>query len=378
MTTALLLEYPETRAGTPTPISGVNPTDKTRCGDEHRSVAAALVLDDPRPAGTQVDPAVAAHSPAIAEAAKRRRWTWVVPAAAGLAAVTTAAFLAIELRNADLAATLARTDMTWVAIAIGIFGLSIFSAAYNLMGFSALRLRLAPTLLAQLAVGGLRVITPSALSTPAIATRYLVQSGASTPDALATVGAAQTAQLIATMLVVAGLAAVSGSDQLSMPNATGLLIAAAALIAVAVVATLVARRSQRVLRGLQAARASLAGLAAHARRRPGRVAVGIAASAMLTLTHVLAFAACVVAVGGHGSLVTLCAIYLAASAAGSLIPTPSGAGAVEAALIGGLVATGVALPIATAAALLSRIVSVWGPALPGWVALVTLRRRALL
>jgi hypothetical protein len=29
---------------------------------------------------------------------------------------------------------------------------------------------------------------------------------------------------------------------------------------------------------------------------------------------------------------------------------------------------------ATAAALLSRIVSVWGPALPGWVALVTLRR----
>ena len=261
---------------------------------------------------------------------------------------------------------------------MGVFGLSILSAAYNLMGFSALRLRLAPTLLAQLAVGGLRVITPSALSTPAIATRYLVQSGASTPDALATVGAAQTAQLLATMLVVAGLAALSGSDQLSMPSATGLLIGAAVLIAVAVVASLAARRSQRVLHGLRAARASLHGLAAHARRRPGRVAVGVGASALLTLTHVLAFAACVLAVGGRGSLVTLCAVYLAASAAGSLIPTPSGAGAVEAALIGGLVATGLALPIATAAALLSRIVSVWGPALPGWVALVTLRRRALL
>jgi len=106
--------------------------------------------------------------------------------------------------------------------------------------------------------------------------------------------------------------------------------------------------------------------------------MGVGASALLTLTHVLAFAACVLAVGGRGSLVTLCAVYLAASAAGSLIPTPSGAGAVEAALIGGLVATGLALPTATAAALLSRIVSVWGPALPGWVALVTLRRRALL
>ena len=378
MTTALLLDHPEIHAATPTPRSGVNPTDKAQYRDEHRTVAATLLLDDRRRPPTQVDATAAGHSPAAVEGTTRRRWTWLLPVAAGLAAVTTAAVLAIELRDADFAAALARTDLTWVAVAIGVFGLSILSAAYNLMGFSALRLRLAPTLLAQLAVGGLRVITPSALSTPAIATRYLVQSGASTPDALATVGAAQTAQLLATMLVVAGLAALSGSDQLSMPNATGLFIAAAVLIAVAVLASLAARRSQRVLHGLRAARASLHGLAAHARRRPGRVAVGVAASALLTLTHVLAFAACVLAVGGRGSLVTLCAVYLAASAAGSLIPTPSGAGAVEAALIGGLVATGLALPIATAAALLSRIVSVWGPALPGWVALVTLRRRALL
>ena len=378
MTTALLLDYPEIRAVTPTPVSGVNPTDKAPCRDEHRTVAATLVLDDRRPARAQVQAGASAHSPATVEAATRRRWAWLVPVAVAVAAATTAAVFAIELRDADFATTLAQTDLTWVAVAIGIFGLSILSAAYNLMGFSALRLRLAPTLLAQLAVGGLRVITPSALSTPAIATRYLVQSGASTPDALATVGAAQTAQLVATMLVVAGLAALSGSDQLSMPNATGLLITAAAVVALVIAASLVARRSQRVLRGLRAARTSLTGLAAHARRRPGRVAVGIAASALLTLTHVLAFAACVLAVGGRGSLVALCAVYLAASAAGSWIPTPSGAGAVEAALIGGLVATGMALPIATAAALLSRIVSVWGPALPGWVALVTLRRRALL
>jgi uncharacterized membrane protein YbhN (UPF0104 family) len=295
-----------------------------------------------------------------------------------VAAVATAVVLALELRNADLGATLARTDLTWVAAAVGIFGLSIVAAAYNLIGFSALRLRLAPTLLAQLAVGGLRVITPSAVSTPAIATRYLVRSGASTPDALTTVGAAQTAQLLATMAVVTGLAGLAGSDQIPLPGTTGLLIGAGVLIVLAVGASLVARRSHRVRQGLQAARESLIALAAHARRRPGSVAVGIAASALLTLAHVLAFAACVLAVGGRGSLVALCAIYLGASAAGSLIPTPSGAGAVEAALIAGLVATGVALPIATAAALLSRLVSVWGPALPGWVALIALRRRALL
>jgi uncharacterized protein (TIRG00374 family) len=106
--------------------------------------------------------------------------------------------------------------------------------------------------------------------------------------------------------------------------------------------------------------------------------VGVLASAALTLTHVLAFAACVAAAGGSVSLLTLAAVYLGAATAGSIIPMPGGIGPVEAALIGGLGAAGLALPIATAAALLSRLVSVWLPALPGVVALAMLRRRGLL
>jgi len=119
-------------------------------------------------------------------------------------------------------------------------------------------------------------------------------------------------------------------------------------------------------------------LAAHARRHPGQVTVGVLASATLTLTHVLAFAACVTAAGGSVPLVTAAAIYLGGATAGSLIPTPGGIGPVEAALVAGLTATGLALPVATAAALLSRLVSVWIPAVPGLAALALLRRRALL
>jgi uncharacterized protein (TIRG00374 family) len=332
-------------------------------------MASTLVLDD-RPTSR-----TAVSTPSTSRPRRRIR---LLPVAGGVAAVGTAAVLAVELRHADLGATLTRTDPVWVALAVGIFGLSVLSAAYNLIGFSALRLRLGSTVLAQLAVGGLRVITPSALSTPAIATRYLVRSGASTPDALTTVAAAQTAQLLATFVVVAGLAGISGGQDLATPSPVGLLIGAGVVVALVLTASLVARRSARVRRGVTGARTSMRGLVEHARQRPGRVAAGIAASALLTLTHVLAFAACVVAVGGHGSLLALAAVYLGAAAAGSLIPTPSGVGAVEAALIGGLVATGVGVPAATAAALLSRLVSVWGPALPGWFALVTLRRRGLL
>ena len=44
----------------------------------------------------------------------------------------------------------------------------------------------------------------------------------------------------------------------------------------------------------------------------------------------------------------------------------------------GLATAGLALPVATAAALLSRLVAVWLPAVPGVVALALLRRRGLL
>ncbi len=77
-------------------------------------------------------------------------------------------------------------------------------------------------------------------------------------------------------------------------------------------------------------------------------------------------------------MLTLTAVYLGAASAGTLIPTPAGIGAVEAAMIAGLCASGLTTATATAAALLTRLITVWAPAVPGWVALRSLRRRGLL
>jgi uncharacterized membrane protein YbhN (UPF0104 family) len=296
---------------------------------------------------------------------------------AGGGAAAAVLVLAVQLRHADLAATLAAVRPEQLALAGLWFALSLVAAAYNLTGFSALRLRLRETLLAQLAVGGLRLVAPSALSTPAVMMRYLVRSGATVPDAATTVGASQSAQLLATAAVVGALGVHSGHGWSALPGGRGLAVAA-------VVGTLVlagsaaARRSDRVRGWGRAVWRSQVALAGHARRHPGRVAAGVLASAGLTLTHVLAFAACVAAAGGQVPLLTLTAVYLGAAAAGSLVPTPGGIGAVEAALVAGLTAAGLALPAATAAALLSRLVAVWLPALPGVVALALLRRRGLL
>jgi hypothetical protein len=129
---------------------------------------------------------------------------------AAVVLLSTAAVLFVELRHTDLRATFAHIQFFYVGLAVVSIAASVVAAAYNLLGFTPLRLRLAPTLSAQLAVSAIRVVTPSAVSTPAIATRYLTRAGASTPDALASVGVAQTVQLVVTTALVGGFGVVSG------------------------------------------------------------------------------------------------------------------------------------------------------------------------
>ena len=291
-----------------------------------------------------------------------------------LAALT---MLALQLRDATLGAAFAAVDPTALATALGWYGLSLVAAAYTVTGFSPLPLRLSTTLLAQLAVGGLRLLVPSAAGMPAVIVRYLTRSGASVGDAAATVAAGQAAQLVATAVVVAALGAGSGTA-IARPDGTTTLVALGVLAGLALVGWVAARCSGRVRAGIAATWRGQVALARHARRHPARVAAGVVASGALTLLHVLAFAACVSAAGGSLPLVTLAAVYLGAATAGSLVPTPGGIGPVEAALVAGLTAAGMPLPAATAAALLSRLVSVWLPAVPGLAAAAVLRRRALL
>jgi uncharacterized protein (TIRG00374 family) len=174
-------------------------------------------------------------------------------------------------------------------------------------------------------------------------------------------------------IVVVGAIAVIASTSLPAPS-TATLLVIAATVAVLAIAALALRRVDRVRRAIAGAAGSLRAIGGHLRTHPRRVLTGLAASGALTLAHITAFVCCVHAVGGAGSILALTAVYLGASSAGSLVPTPGGVGAVESALVAGLVATGMTAQIATAAALLSRAVTVWAPAVPGLIALRGLRR----
>ena len=68
-------------------------------------------------------------------------------------------------------------------------------------------------------------------------------------------------------------------------------------------------------------------------------------------------------------------VYLTGAALGSVVPTPGGLGAVEAALAAGLTATGMAAATAVSAVLLFRLLTFWLPVPVGWAAFNYLQRR---
>ncbi|MGH8862763.1 MAG: hypothetical protein ACRDVG_16280 [Jatrophihabitantaceae bacterium] len=75
--------------------------------------------------------------------------------------------LAYQLRGVDLAARFAHVQLGWVAAAVAALLVALCAAAHNTSAFAALHLRALDSLRAQLAIGGLRIVAPSAVSTPA-------------------------------------------------------------------------------------------------------------------------------------------------------------------------------------------------------------------
>jgi len=95
---------------------------------------------------------------------------------------------------------------------------------------------------------------------------------------------------------------------------------------------------------------------------------------VLTLSYIVCLYLCTRAFGGDLSLATVGAVYLLGAAVAAAAPTPGGLGALEAAVIAGLVAAGMPHTIAVPAVFLYRLATFWLPTLPGWAAFTWLRR----
>jgi uncharacterized membrane protein YbhN (UPF0104 family) len=110
-------------------------------------------------------------------------------------------------------------------------------------------------------------------------------------------------------------------------------------------------------------------------QHPRKLAEGIGGALLLSGAYILCLSTCVAAFGSSVPFAKIGVVYLTGSALGSIIPTPGGLGAVEAALTAGLTAAGVPGAVAVSAVLLFRLLTFWLPVPLGWAALNYLERQ---
>ena len=267
-------------------------------------------------------------------------------------------------------------NWSWVPLVVLFSALTYVGAALGVGGAVPARLRAVPTLLAQVAASFASNLAPAGVGGMALNVRYLRKSGVDAPVAASSVGlnaVAGFAVHLGLMLVFFVWAGRSGFS-ISLPS-WPVVAVAVAVVVLSVAAAFAIRFTRKLLttKLVPALGRALGGLAAVI-RSPAKVALLFGGSATITLSYVLAMYFSTVAFGGDLNVAQVGAAYLAGSAIAAVAPTPGGLGALEAAVIAGLVGAGMPGTEAVPAVFLFRLATYWLPILPGWFSFNYLRR----
>jgi uncharacterized protein (TIRG00374 family) len=295
-----------------------------------------------------------------------------------LATAAAAYFLIHQITQVkDLPAVLARADWSWAILALVASALTYVGAGLNLIGGFVQRLSLGLTTAVQLGGSFINRITPVKVGGMAVNVRYLQKQGLDSATAIGGVGIAVLVGGIMQIALTAVFVIWAGSKArvVKLPSSSTILLVLV-VVAAAVGLALVVRPARRLLRTVVIPEVDKA---AHelreALRDPARLSLSFLGSLLLNLGYIAALFASVRAFDYPVTLAVAGAVYLVGGTVASAAPTPGGVGAVEAALIAGLTATGVPTEQAVPAVLVYRIATFWLPVLPGWLAFTLLTRR---
>jgi undecaprenyl-diphosphatase len=240
-----------------------------------------------------------------------------------------------------------------------------------------IRLSLMPAFAAQFAASFANRLAPSFAGGVALNVRYLQKAGLSTAAAASAVGLSAVAGVVVHVLLLLLFLVWAGRSSLAsitLPEPQYVLLGGGVLVLLGVAAY--AFRSVRAVvteRVAPVLRRSLDGVT-EVLRRPSKVLLLVGGASTITVCYLLGLSFAIEAFGGGLDLATLGVVYLAGSALAAAVPTPGGLGAVEAALIAGLVAAGLPNPVAVPAVFLFRLATFWLPILPGWLSFTYLQR----
>jgi uncharacterized membrane protein YbhN (UPF0104 family) len=327
------------------------------------------VLEDLR-SGVAAQTPVAAGAPVRLERVRPR--TLLTIAAAAIALY----LLLGQLASVDLRQVVTAADWRWGLAALALSALTYVAAALSISGWVVEPLRFGRTLLAQLAASFVTLVAPSTVGTVALNARYLQRAGIPPALAVASVGVSQLVGLVLHVGLLALFVLLTGTSQRPAFEVPGWAFAIAGAVAVAALVVVVMPRGREVLRTrVQPLATETLPRLVEVVQRPNKLAEGVGGTLLLNASYILCLWTAVNAFGGSLDIATVAVVYLAGSAVGSASPTPGGLGAVEAALVAGLGAAGLASEAAVSAVLLYRLVTFWLPVLPGWLAFTALQRR---
>jgi uncharacterized membrane protein YbhN (UPF0104 family) len=272
--------------------------------------------------------------------------------------------------------TLRDADFAYVGLSV-LFWLATFLAAalvYKLIAPRELPYR--RTLLIQLASGFTNRLAPLGAGAIAINVRYLIKRGHSAIQA-GSLAALNNLLGFAGNAILLIVAIAYNPDSLNDSfkvhiRLSSILIAlivlglVAGIGVIAVINSKLARQIKKTV-GL---------LVQSVFRRPGRLVLALAASALITIGYTLVLYFIALAFNVHLSVTQTLLVLTLGVLAATITPTPGGIGGAEAALIAALISIGVTSHQALTVALTYRFLVYWLPILPGFICFqAALRRR---
>ncbi|MFF4487989.1 lysylphosphatidylglycerol synthase domain-containing protein [Streptomyces sp. NPDC001544] len=292
-----------------------------------------------------------------------------------LAVLSCAAYLA--RRNWPLLQTgalrLAVADQGWLLVGATAAAGTWAASAFAQQGAVARRLPGGRLLAAQFAACAANHVLPAGLGAGAVNLRFLMRCGLAAGRSASALAVKATAGVLVRGALIAALApACPGLLRIPRvpPAALPVVLAAVLLVAGLLASPLWPR-----------CRAALATVLADIRSvhaRPARAAALWGGSVAFAVLHSLVLIAVTRAVGLPLAPARVALLYLAASSAAALLPTPGGLGSLDAALGLALTASGAPAATAASAVLGYRLLTVWLPLMPGLLVLAVLVRRKAL
>ncbi|MGW7226965.1 lysylphosphatidylglycerol synthase domain-containing protein [Streptomyces sp. CBMAI 2042] len=298
-----------------------------------------------------------------------------------IAGAIAAYFLISQVTQADFGVLVEQAEWGWVAAALGFSALSYVAAAMSLLGFVPERVPFLKTVQAQVAGSFVKIVAPAAVGGVALNTRFLQRAGVRPGLAVASVGASQLFGLGCHILLLALFGYLTGTEK-TPDSLTPSRTVIAGLLTVAVlvlVVTAIPFLRKFVVTRVRSLFAGVVPRMLDVVQRPQKLVTGIGGMLLLTGLFVLCLDASIRAFSGPDvtqlSYASIAVVFLAGNALGSAAPTPGGMGAVEGALTLGLIAVGLPMEVAAPAVLLYRVMTLWLPVLPGWIAFNQLTRK---